>query len=150
MQELKNYLDEAKEGVVYFSLGSNVKSKSLPKEVFDGIVEAFAQLPYQVLWKWEATDIPNKPQNVLLQNWLPQQDVLDHPNVKVFVTQGGIQSIEESIRTKTPMLCIPFGGDQEYNAGRIEKLKIGKRLNYEDLNRVTLVESLKEIVQNPL
>lgn len=74
--ELKKFLDESSQGVVYFSMGSNVKSKDLSNETRNVIMETFSQLPYNVLWKFEADDLPGKPENVKIIKWAPQQDVL--------------------------------------------------------------------------
>jgi glucuronosyltransferase len=59
--------------------------------------ECFYDLKAKVLWKWETEDIKGKPDNVMLQKWLPQQDVLGHPNVKLFITHGGHGSILDTI-----------------------------------------------------
>lgn len=39
-------------------------------------MDAFAELPYDVLWKFENDSLPNLPKNVFIKKWLPQQDVL--------------------------------------------------------------------------
>lgn len=75
-QDIQSFLDDAKQGAVYFSLGSNVKSKDLQNETRQIILETLAELPFQVLWKFEADELPNKPKNVKISKWLPQQDVL--------------------------------------------------------------------------
>lgn len=62
--------------MIYFSLGSNIKSGTLPDQVRNNILKAFEQLPYNILWKWENETLPNKPKNVFTRQWLPQQDVL--------------------------------------------------------------------------
>lgn len=61
---------------MYFSLGSNVKSANLPIETRNEIIAALAQLPYNVLWKWESDHLPGQPKNVFVRKWLPQQDIL--------------------------------------------------------------------------
>lgn len=76
MQDLQEFLDHGKQGVIYFSLGSNVKSKDLPNATITGIIETFAELPYQVLWKYESDNLNGVPSNVRIEKWLPQQDVL--------------------------------------------------------------------------
>ena len=73
---MQRYLDEASEGVIYFSLGSNVFSSNMPPEKRNMFIEAFSELPQKVLWKWESDTLPGKPPNVRVQKWLPQQDVL--------------------------------------------------------------------------
>lgn len=76
--------------------------------------------------------------------------LLDHPNVVAFVTQGGLQSIEESIRSRVPMVGIPFGVDQQFNVQRIVDLAIGKRLEYKKLSTKLLLESINDVASNPI
>lgn len=75
-QDLKVYLDAAVEGVVYFSLGTNVFSANIPAEKRKLIVEALGELPFKVLWKFESEHLDGKADNVKLVKWTPQQDVL--------------------------------------------------------------------------
>jgi glucuronosyltransferase len=75
-KDLQNILDEAAQGVVYFSLGSNVKSVNIPEGLRNNVIAALSELPYLVLWKWESDHLPGKPDNVIIRKWLPQQDVL--------------------------------------------------------------------------
>ena len=63
---------------------------------------AFGKLRQKVLWKWETEVMDDKPSNVMLHKWLPQQDVLGHPNVKLFVSHGGQSSFQETICHQTP------------------------------------------------
>lgn len=73
---IKKYLDEATKGAIFFSMGSNLKSADLPKDKLEGILIAFSKLKQRILWKYEETDIPNKPENVLISKWMPQTDIL--------------------------------------------------------------------------
>ncbi|KAL3623876.1 hypothetical protein CASFOL_032692 [Castilleja foliolosa] len=52
--------------------------------------------------------------------WAPQQQVLAHPSVGVFVTHCGWNSVLESITGGVPMICRPFFGDQMINRRRVE------------------------------
>lgn len=74
--DLKTFLDAATEGVVYFSMGSNLKSADMPREKQNAILQVFAKIKQQVLWKFESDDIQDLPKNVKIQKWLPQQDLL--------------------------------------------------------------------------
>lgn len=71
-------MDGAEEGVIYFSLGSNMQGKSVPANIRAAFINAFKQFPkVRVLWKWEAdTKLPGQPDNVLVKKWLPQQPIL--------------------------------------------------------------------------
>lgn len=75
-KDLQSFLDGAKEGVIYFSMGSNLKSTNLPVEKRDAILKAFGKRKEKVLWKWEDDVLPGQPQNIKLGKWLPQQDIL--------------------------------------------------------------------------
>ena len=59
------------------------------KDISDGykkiLLSAFAKLPYKVLWKYEEEGLENVPRNVLIQKWLPQQDVLGKINALLIV-----------------------------------------------------------------
>ena len=51
----------------------------------------------------------------LLASWCPQQEVLEHPSVRVFLTHCGWNSIMETICAGVPVICWPFFADQQTN-----------------------------------
>ena len=58
---------------------------------------ALGKLKQTVILKWETDHMEGKPANVHLRKWLPQADLLAHPNLKAFVYSAGYYSFEESI-----------------------------------------------------
>lgn len=78
-QDLKNYLDSASDGFIYFSLGTNVQSHLLTEEKINVILETLRELPYKILWKYSSDELPALPPNVKIMKWIPQQDVLSKP-----------------------------------------------------------------------
>ncbi len=66
------------------------------------LVGVFGSLKQKVLWKWEGEDMPDRPGNVKLVKWLPQQDILGHQNTRLFVTHGGLNSFQETLRHQKP------------------------------------------------
>lgn len=74
-QDLQEFLDKSKEGVILFSMGSNLKSQDLKPDVRDGILKTFSKIKEKVLWKFEEA-FSNIPKNVKIVKWVPQQDVL--------------------------------------------------------------------------
>ncbi|KAJ8939039.1 hypothetical protein NQ317_014801, partial [Molorchus minor] len=56
--------------------------------------------------------------------------LIGHPNIKLFISQGGIQSLEEAIFTHVPLLILPFYGDQLKNARIVDNKEIGKLVNH--------------------
>ncbi|XP_068082903.1 UDP-glucosyltransferase 2-like [Anabrus simplex] len=147
-KDIKSFLDGAEHGVIYFSLGSNVKSVNLPQEKVQHILDAFSEVPQRVLWKWESDSLPGKPSNVMIRKWLPQQDVLAHPNIRVFITQGGLQSFQEAAYHGVPLIGIPFLGDQFYNVAKFEAAKIGVQLKFKDLTKDTLLEVIEKLTND--
>ncbi|XP_057664770.1 UDP-glucosyltransferase 2-like isoform X1 [Diorhabda carinulata] len=149
-RDLQTFLDESKEGVVYFSLGSNVQSINIPERVRNILVESFAELPYKILWKFESDTLPNQPKNVIIKKWLPQKDVLAHPNVKVFLSQCGLQSTEEAVSRAVPIVAIPFIADQEMNAKRLsEDLGVAIHLDFVTFTKQQLTAAIIEVAENP-
>ncbi|KPJ13396.1 Ecdysteroid UDP-glucosyltransferase [Papilio machaon] len=59
-KDLKSYLDSSNNGVIYFSLGTNVKPSNLPPEKLEAIIKVFSRLPYDVLWKWDNEQLPGR------------------------------------------------------------------------------------------
>jgi glucuronosyltransferase len=69
-------MDEAKDGVIYFSMGSVVKPETFPPEMIQAFVKTFQFLPQRVIWKWNLDLLQEQPSNVKLGKWLPQQAIL--------------------------------------------------------------------------
>lgn len=76
MQDIQKFIDDSKHGVVYFCLGSMLRGASLKNETMKAFIDVFAKLPQRVLWKWEDDTMPDKPDNIKLIKWAPQQDIL--------------------------------------------------------------------------
>lgn len=85
---LQEYIDNSEHGVIIFSLGSYLQSSKLPKAKIDVFINVFRKIKQRVIWKFE-DDSYEVPLNVLIQKWLPQTDILAHPNVVLFITHGG-------------------------------------------------------------
>ena len=49
-------------------------------------LDAFKELNVPIIWKWDEP-MDDAPANVLIQKWVPQQDLLAHPNLKVVELQ---------------------------------------------------------------
>jgi glucuronosyltransferase len=75
-QELQKYLDEAPDGVIYFSMGSLLQGYLMPEFKINAFLVAFSKLKQRVLWKWESDTLQGQPSNVKVRKWLPQNDIL--------------------------------------------------------------------------
>ena len=120
----------------------------MPQEKVDILINTFSKLKHKVIWKWESDELPNKPDNVLIGKWLPQDDILAHKNVKLFISHGGLGSIVESKYHGVPMIGIPIYGDQMKNVEVIVKDGWALSLDLKNLTEEFLNEAIREILEN--
>ncbi|BET02818.1 glucuronosyltransferase [Nesidiocoris tenuis] len=150
-QDLNDFLDSATDGAIYFSLGSIVQVSDVAGDsVKEAFINVFKTMKQKVLWKWETDNFTDKPANVMTSKWFPQQDVLAHPNVKVFITQGGMMSIFESVARGVPLLGIPFFGDQYKNMKHATTYNYGVQLDRTNLTETSIRWALGELLHNPV
>ena len=76
----------------------------MPEEKRKLFLRVFAGLRQKVLWKWETERMADKPDNVKLVKWLPQQDILAHKNTRVFITHSGQSSSQETLCHGVPVV----------------------------------------------
>ncbi|CAH2092311.1 unnamed protein product [Euphydryas editha] len=146
--DLKSYLDSSKNGVIYISFGTNVKPSMFPAEKLKIFTDVFSKLPYDVLWKWDKDELPGRSNNVRISKWLQQSDLLRHPKIILFITQGGLQSTDEAITAGVPLVGMPMLGDQWFNTDQYVKLNIGKNIVLETLTEEKLTDVIKTVVND--
>lgn len=132
LQDVDAFLSAGQKGAVLFSMGTNIHSKNLGLEKQTAILEAFRRLPeYNFLWKFEDKNFPLElPSNVMIRSWTSQNDVLNHPNVRCFVTHGGGLSTYETSWYGVPIIGIPFLADQH----RVNQFLNGGRIHFQIIN----------------
>ncbi|XP_068086153.1 UDP-glycosyltransferase UGT5 [Anabrus simplex] len=148
-EDLQKYLDVAPHGVIYFSMGSNLKSSQLPDEKRKALLDVFSKMKQKVMWKWEADTLPGQPANLMIRKWFPQSDILAHPNVKLFITHGGLLSTMETVYYGVPILGISIFGDQQLNMRRAELSGYGIRIDFSNLTSESLEWGLNTILNDP-
>ena len=74
----------------------------------------------------------------------PQLEVLKMADV--FVTHGGMNSVSEALFFGTPMVVIPFVSDQPVNAKCVEKLGVGKTLEYAHTNKKSIKHAVFDLL----
>lgn len=53
--DLLDIMDRSADGIIYMSFGSSLSSKFLEKN-YDSFMDAFANLPYDIVWKYNGAD----------------------------------------------------------------------------------------------
>lgn len=145
-------MDSASEhGAILFSLGSNAKLMNVNPEKLVILFRVFAKLKQKVIMKFETDEIPaGKPSNVLTRKWLPQDDILAHPNVRLFISHCGLSSVNEARYHGVPILGVPLFGDQLKNIKQIASQGWAVELPFNDMTEVTLTNALTEILSNKI
>ncbi|XP_063226038.1 UDP-glycosyltransferase UGT5-like [Bacillus rossius redtenbacheri] len=148
-QHLKKLMDEAANGFIYFSLGSNIRSDALPAERRQVFLDAFSRLPYRVFWKWESDSLPGQPDNVVVAKWMPQRDILAHPNILLFVSHNGLLSTQEAIFCGVPIVSVPFFADQKINANKARAKGFAERVEYKTVTADQLLTTIQKVINDP-
>lgn len=152
-QEIEKWLDESDAGCIYVSFGSMVKIESFPKEILNHFYTTFRNIkPVRVLMKI-ANDKelpPGMPENVKIQPWLPQIQILKHKNTKAFMTHGGLMGTMEAIYYGVPMIGVPLFGDQHSNMHHYEREKIAILMKLETINADRFTNAIQNVLNTPL
>ncbi|KAG7258774.1 hypothetical protein CRUP_008534 [Coryphaenoides rupestris] len=146
--DLEAFVQSAGEhGVIVMTLGTLVGG--LPEELTEDIAAAFAQLPQKVVWRHAGKRPSTVGNNTLLLDWLPQNDLLGHPNTRLFVAHGGTNGIQEAIYHGVPLLGLPLMFDQLDNFSRVKFRGVAKVLDLTTVNKDSFLSALKEVLHQP-
>ena len=86
------------------------------------------------------------PPNVLLSKWLPQNDLLGDPKVRLFLTHGGANGQLECLFHGKPMIVFPLFGDQFYNAKRGQEKGFSLTMDILSFQPQELVKNIETIL----
>jgi len=99
--------------------------------------------------KWETDTLDGKPENVLIGKWLPQDDILAHQNVKLFISHCGLGGVVESKYHGVPIIGMPIFADQDSNANVIVNEGWALKNEFSTLTEKEFLANIKEMLQNP-
>jgi len=112
--------------LVLVSLGTTYQAQ---EELLRRVVDALAPLPVRVVVTTgpAVTLEGSPPSNVEVSRWIPHHEIL--PDTALVVTHGGMGTVMASLAYGVPLVCIPLGRDQPYNAARVTYSGAGIRLS---------------------
>eukprot|EP00775_Hariotina_reticulata_P014365 gene14365-14465_t len=114
-QQLKAWVEgSGPKGTVFISFGGTLQAPLKASRTLIKVMKAMPDVRF--VWKLAVKDQaslePDLQQaalaNVLIHDWVPQNDLLGHPKVTAFVTQGGYLSMAEAAYHAVPILGLPF------------------------------------------
>lgn len=148
--DISEFIESAEHGVVYFSLGGNIKPSAMEEERKLDIVKALSSLKQKVIWKFDDESLSVDPKQFMIRKWLPQYEILGHSNTKIFITHAGLLSCTEAIYFGKNVIAVPIFGDQPQNAKKLARLKFGIHLEYFNFTGKSLTWAVEEILSNPM
>ncbi|KAH8406763.1 hypothetical protein KR222_010007 [Zaprionus bogoriensis] len=147
--KLAQFIDGAQHGVILMVLGTEMHSKDLSTETLAIILDTFAALPQRVIWKFEGDARPNASSNVYMNEWVPQQAILAHPNVRLFISHGGILGIIEATYYAKPVLGMPLFFDQFRNVERMQVEGAAEIVDILKLSRQSFESVVRQLLDQP-
>lgn len=73
---------------------------------------------------------------------------LEHPNVKLFISHGGISGMYEVVDAGVPVLGVPLFYDQPRNVQNLVNLGMALSLNINNMNQTTILLAINLLLNN--
>lgn len=142
-----NELDEYNEKpIVYISLGT-VYNRHL--NFFKACIKEFADTEFSVFMsvgtQCSLESFGELPENVHVHAYLDQKALLKRTSL--FITHGGMNSMNEAIYYGVPLIVIPQDADQPFNALRVTELKLGISLKMREMKH-GLYAKAKQVIED--
>ena len=143
-QEYVDIMDKSAEKAILVSLGSHFDH--VPEEWMKKFCKAFNSVRFTIIWKLKLRPPCESGPNIHIKKWVPQNDLLAHPKLGLFITHCGLNSVIESVSHGKPMLGFPISLDQPYNGVVIESKGYGKTFNLKTFTADELVEGINDVI----
>ncbi|XP_072110905.1 UDP-glucuronosyltransferase 3A1-like [Mobula birostris] len=149
-QEMEDFVT-GEQGFIVVALGTMVESIA-DQHLVKKMIRVFSQLPHRVIWRLSNSSWPpdlSMPNNVKIYKWLPQNDLLGHPQVRAFISHGGINSLHQAVYHGVPVLGMPLFFDQMDNIIRLMSKGMALSISVGELEEETLRTKLTQLLTNP-
>jgi len=133
--------------LLYISLGTLNNNKP---GFYESCFEAFADSEWDVLMA-----VGNRvdrsawrlPTNIRVEPFIPQLQVLRQASV--FISQGGMNSVQEALYFGVPVIAVPSTGEQALTAQRINELQLGIGMEGEQPSSAGLKKAVNDLLERP-
>ncbi|MEM8534128.1 MAG: nucleotide disphospho-sugar-binding domain-containing protein [Chloroflexota bacterium] len=135
--------------IVYFTLGTvfNVESGDL----FERVLAGLSDLPINVIatvgGKLDPSEFGPQPPHIQIAQYIPQAAIL--PHCTLVVSHGGSGSVIGALSHGCPMVLLPIGADQPWNADRCADLGVACVLNAIEATPTSIREVVVTVMSNP-
>lgn len=139
----ENKVEKTANKLIYISMGTVINDSV---DFYKKCIKALADTEYQVIISVgnliNIEDLGAIPDNIKISRFVDQIAVLNQADV--FLTHCGMNSVNESLYYKVPLIMFPQTSEQDGVATRVEQLGAGVRLKHVN------AKSIKEIIENVL
>lgn len=136
-------------GLIIVSFGS--MGVYLPADIIRRLLNGFSRVNQTVIMRMpRVPEGISVPANVHLFPWIPQNDLLGHPNTRLFVTHCGNNGQYEALYHAVPMIGMPLWGDQVHNAHRMLVKGFGLNIDAKTFTSRQLAEIIQRVAQDDI
>lgn len=136
--------------IVYFTLGTefNLESGDLFARVLAGLRELPVEVVATVGRDIDPGELGPQPENVRVERYVSQAEIL--PRASVVVSHGGSGSVLGALVHGLPMVLLPMGADQPYNAARCEALGVARMLDVVTATTEDMRDAVAAVLSEPV
>ena len=143
IRPIENIFEKKSDKLIYISMGTVINDST---EFYKKCIEALANKKYQVIMSVgnliNNEDLGAVPYNITISRFVDQIAVLSQADV--FLTHCGMNSVNESLYYKVPLVMYPQTSEQDGVATRVEQLGAGIRLKY--VNAKSITETIENVL----
>ena len=143
IRTIENIFEKKSDKLIYISMGTVINDST---EFYKKCIEALANKKYQVIMSVgnliNIEDLGAVPYNITISRFVDQIAVLSQADV--FLTHCGMNSVNESLYYKVPLVMYPQTSEQDGVATRVEQLGAGIRLKY--VNAKSITETIENVL----
>ncbi|XP_050082330.1 UDP-glucosyltransferase 2-like [Anopheles aquasalis] len=123
--ELALFLEQSDAPIAYVNLAAPSGGLAGRARI-EKLVKTLEQLEVASVWSLNENSVPINTSARIYQSYsVPQEDVLAHPKVRLFITDGGQINIEDAIQHRVPVVGISYSTSYEHYLRQIAKYEAG-------------------------
>ena len=143
IRPVENMTLKKSDKLIYISMGTVINDST---EFYKKCIEALANTKYQVIMSVgnliNIEDLGAVPDNITISRLVDQIAVLSQADV--FLTHCGMNSVNESLYYKVPLVMFPQTSEQDGVTTRVEQLGAGVRLKH--INAKAIRETIESVL----
>lgn len=135
--------------IVYFTLGTIFSLES--GDLFERVLAGLSELPVSVVVtvgrELEPQELGPQPANARVERYVPQSLLL--PHCELVVSHAGSGSVVGALVHGLPMVLLPIGADQPFNAARCRDLHVARILDPFGATAADVSKAVSKVLSDP-